>query len=459
MPFKNLPLKEKLSLVREFNYSVPRYTSYPTVPHFYPISVQDYLQGLQKVREPFSLYIHIPFCQKMCLFCACSVVLNRKKENREIYLKALFAEMELFYQAKGRIELVEIHLGGGTPTSLEEGELEALFIKLKQYFIFSKKTEIAIEVDPRSVFQDKGKKLRFLKDLGVDRISFGVQDLDSKVQEAIKRRQSYRMTLETIEKAKKLNFSSINVDLIYGLPLQSLFSFTRTLEEILLFSVDRIALFSYAHVPWLKKHQRALEEKMLPSSLEKFQLYQKAKELFQEKGYVAIGMDHFAKKEDSLVCALKEKKLIRNFQGYAVQKASQYVGLGVTSIGFLQGEGFGLYVQNVKTLSEYYALIRRKKSPVCRGFFLTPQDQLRYWVIQQIMCYQRVEKKPFLQKFAKSFEELFFPCYKKAEEKGFLQDGEQELKVTEKGSFFLRNIASLFDAYYEMKENTYAKGI
>ncbi len=462
MLLKTLSPEKIPSLVEEFNYSVPRYTSYPTAPQFSSLSFETYQENLVKTKGAFSIYIHIPFCERMCLFCACSVVLNRKRENAEIYLRALFKEMRLFYETKGKVDLVEVHLGGGTPTSLDEDQLERLFSHLHKYFSVTDKTEFAIEIDPRTVFQDKGKKLAFLKQLKVDRVSFGIQDLNPKVQEAIKRRQSYEMSLVTVEKAKELSFSSINVDLIYGLPFQSLSSFTKTVEEILLFSVDRIALFSYAHVPWLKKHQQALSEKTLPSPLEKFQLYTMAKDLFQKGGYTLIGMDHFAKKEDSLVKAFHEKKLMRNFQGYAVKKALHYIGFGVTSIGFLDQEDLSLYTQNEKTLSEYYALLEKGKSPVCKGFLLEEEDQIRRWVIQQIMCYQKIEKSAFVQKFRTPFEMFFSASYtevKKAEEKGFLEESAEAIQVTEKGSFFLRNIASLFDAYYQKQDRLYSKGI
>lgn len=327
-----------IETLTKWNLSVPRYTSYPTAPKFEQMDVSVYLEKLKKfdqTEKPLSVYIHIPFCKTMCLFCACSVTLNRRPERQRSYLEHLLKEIDLL-PFKTRRRVMQLHLGGGTPTSLTEEEFASLMEKLREKFLFTEEDEISIEIDPRTVFLDGGRKLEFLKKIGFNRVSFGVQDLDPKVQEAVKRRQSEEMTVATFQKAKELGFLGINLDLIYGLPFQTVTSFQRTAEKILELKPDRIAFFSYAKVPWLKPHQRAIREEDLPSVEEKFQIYVNTRELFLKHGYVAIGMDHFSLKEDPLTIAYKEKKLTRNFQGYSLEKANDMIGLGVSSIGYLE---------------------------------------------------------------------------------------------------------------------------
>ena len=435
-------------LLARWNRPVPRYTSYPTAPQFKAIdesAAKRYLQRFDATEKPLSLYIHIPFCKTMCLFCGCSVVLNRKPERQSAYLHSLIEEMELLAAHFSKKRLVsQLHLGGGTPTSLSEEEFAQLLETLRRLFIFSDDAEMSIEIDPRTVFADQGKKLETLKQLGFNRVSFGVQDFDQRVQEAVKRRQTAEMTVETYLHAKRLGFDGVNLDLIYGLPLQTPETFRKTTEALLALRPDRIAFFSYAKVPWLKEHQKAIREEDLPTTEQKFQIYVEAREAFLEAGYTGIGMDHFALPNDSLAIAYREGTLTRNFQGYSVQKAEEMLGLGITSIGFIGGA----FLQNAKTLEEYSSRLSKGLLPIFRGFELTPEDHLRRWVIQQLMCRFRIDKQAFAALFGEPFDHHF------AKERAALPalrelviESEAELRATPLGELFIRLVANIFDQY------------
>jgi oxygen-independent coproporphyrinogen-3 oxidase len=438
------------TLFSHWTRPVPRYTSYPTALQFHalePSALVQHLRLFDATDKPLSLYIHVPFCKTMCLFCACSVVLNRSPERQATYLATLLQEIALTVSHFSRKRKVtQLHLGGGTPTSLTELEMHELMETLRRHFEFAEDAEIAIEVDPRTVFGDQGAKLRALRQMGFTRVSFGVQDLDPAVQEAVRRRQSREMTVETYHLAKELGFQSVNIDLIYGLPLQTTASFRKTVEELIRLQPDRIALFSYAKVPWLKKHQQAIRDEDLPSAQEKFQIYTEARELFLQAKYVAIGMDHFAKQGDSLAIAYKGKKLTRNFQGYAVQSAEDVLGFGVTAIGFLEGA----YFQNAKTIDEYQSRLSHGELPLFRGIVLQKEDHLRRFVIQEIMCRFSIDKLQFATLFGEPFDLHFAkeePEIARLIEEGLLEQTPQELKATPTGELFIRLIASVFDQH------------
>lgn len=442
------------ALLAKWNRPVPRYTSYPTAPQFYPVDEKTYRERLEKIKSPVSVYIHIPFCKTMCLFCACSVVLNRKPEKQKAYLEMLFKEIELLpFQRK---EMAQLHLGGGTPTSLTEEEFELLMQKLKTRFVWEKGAELSIEIDPRTVWADRGKKLKALKRLGFNRVSFGVQDLDPKVQEAVRRRQSEEMTKVTYAMAREIGFEGINLDLIYGLPYQTAEQFAKTAEEILKMRPDRIAFFSYAKVPWLKPHQKAIADETLPSHEEKFQIYVETRKKFMNRGYEAIGMDHFSVPEDPLMRAYREKRLMRNFQGYSIKLAEDMIGLGVTSIGFVGGG----YFQNEKTIETYKASLGKKSLPVQRGYLLTKEDALRRWVIQSLMCHFEVDKREFAKIFGKDFDEHFAKerdKIKTLKEENLLEETSTHIIPTPLGRLFIRLIAAAFDAH--LKEGGYSKAV
>ncbi|MEI6531924.1 MAG: oxygen-independent coproporphyrinogen III oxidase [Chlamydiota bacterium] len=422
-------------LLASLDCPAPRYTSYPTAPAWHNIEENVYLRALERFDEhdsPLSLYVHIPFCKTMCLFCGCSVILNRREDRQDEYVEALLEEARLIVFKKKHL-LTQLHLGGGTPTQLTEDQLTRLYKGLVEIFPLDQAAEISIEVDPRNGTD----KLELLKNLGFNRISFGVQDTDPAVQKAIHRYQSYEMTRDTMLKARALKFDSINMDLIYGLPLQTLSSFTDTISKIIEMSPDRIALFSYAKIPWLKAHQKAIPEESLPSTPIKFALYAHARKALIEAGYLPIGMDHFAKKEDELTLAFEEKRLQRNFQGYSLKKAENMLGLGVTSIGYIGGA----YIQNAKDLQSYYALIKEKKIPVQKGFVLGKEDLLRRALIQKLMCDFEIDKAAFKQEWGEEFDVLF------QIDSDLVINNEKWFKATPIGALFIRNIAMHFDAY------------
>ncbi len=434
-------------LLAKWNDPVPRYTSYPTAPQFYAMEekqLSDRLTAFDATRKPLSLYFHIPFCKTMCLFCGCSVVLNRKPERQTIYLRHLFREMELVASHFAHKRLVtQLHFGGGTPTSLTEEQFEQLMEKIHTHFILSAEAEISIEIDPRTVYADGGKKLATLRRVGFNRVSFGVQDLDPLVQEAVRRRQTEEMTFATYHKARELGFHGISIDLIYGLPYQTADRFAKTADKLLQLKPDRIAFYSYAKIPWLKEHQKAIPEEILPPTEEKFRIYVDSRARFMQGGYLSIGMDHFALPSDPLAKAYLSKTLTRNFQGYSVQLADEMIGFGLTSIGFIENG----YFQNSKELEDYQARIAQGHLPFYRGYILTPEDLLRRQAIQLLMCHFELDKKTYGH--LANVEPL--------KTEGFLEETVDRYIATPLGRLFIRLIASAFDAY--LKNGTFSKAI
>ncbi len=450
-----------IDLLHRLAKPLPRYTSYPTAPHFKPLKEEHYIEVLKEIAGPISLYLHIPFCKSMCLFCACSVILNRKEENERRYVDYLCKEIDLissYLEEKKRV--VQLHLGGGTPTKLSEPLLEKLFHSLSDRFSIDFTKEIAIEIDPRTVGEDRGKKLRRLRAFGFNRVSLGVQDVDSRVQEAVKRRQSLEVTEYAYYLARELGFTGINFDLIYGLPLQTLSSFSTTIEKITSLRPDRIALFSYAKVPWLKPHQMAIPDHTLPSIEEKFALYAHARQALISSGYLAIGMDHFALPEDSLAKSYFDKSLQRNFQGYTVAYADDQLGFGVTAIGFAKRG----YFQNLKELDSYYASLDAGALPLERGRMLSREDLIRRFVIHTLMCNFELDKINFLEKYHITFDHFFQEEQERLshlEKEGLLTNSTQKITVTPLGELFVRNIANCFDSYFDhqKKENLFSQSV
>jgi len=375
------------------------------------------------------------------------VILNRRSENEEKYVHYLCKELDLVSSRLQNGHTVrQLHFGGGTPTKLSIPLFQALVAHVQRCFSVDKTGEISIEIDPRTVAEDRGHKLRILRNLGFNRVSFGVQDTNPKVQEAIRRNQSYQMTLETYQRARELGFEGVNLDLIYGLPFQTLESFTDTIEKIIQMRPDRIALFSYAKVPWLKAHQKAIPDKILPVAEEKFAIYVYARKRLMEEGYVPLGMDHFARREDPLAQAYFAKTLYRNFQGYSVQLAEDMLGFGVTSIGYCQDA----FVQNVKELDYYYKALDLGLLPVFRGKILSEEDRLRRWVIQSIMCHFEIDYKLFKTNFGADFDMHFVEEQGKIDQlgqEGLVERTARSLIATPMGRLFIRNVASIFDAY------------
>lgn len=450
-------------LLRRFDCPIPRYTSYPTAPEWHSLSEEIYRSHLSQFAvsgKPTSVYIHIPFCKTMCLYCACSVVLNRLPEREVRYVDYLMQELTLVRSQIGRPLVRQLHFGGGTPTQLSESLLDRLMKRLNEELNIDWEGEISIEIDPRTVTADEGRKLRTLRSLGFNRVSFGVQDTNPIVGRAVRRHQSYAMTSHTYYLARELGFCGVNIDLIYGLPHQTQASFHQTVEDILLLRPDRIAFFSYAQVPWLKPHQKAIPANTLPSTEEKFAIYLQARESFMRAGYIQIGMDHFALEQDSLVHALRNKQLQRNFQGYSLKLAEDLIGLGITATGFVGG----CYVQNLKSLEDYYKALDSGLLPTFKGRALTSDDHIRRWTIQKMMCdfsisaaeFEYVHKQELRDYFTHEWEDIL-----SLQREGLIEIDEGALTATSLGRLFIRNVASTFDAYLHVarSERRFSQGI
>lgn len=444
------PVELDAQTLMRLDRPIPRYTSYPTAPSWGDQSADDYdaaLKRFDQTSKPLALYVHIPFCKTMCLYCGCSVVLNRRPENEERYVNALLNEITLVSQPfLQQHPVTQLHFGGGTPTKLTEDQLTRIMEHLQLCLPLAADAEVAMEIDPRTVVEDHGHKLKHLRALGFNRVSFGVQDTNEQVQQAVRRYQSYEMTRDTFWQARDLGFSGINIDLIYGLPFQTCDTFADTLQKITDLRPDRIALFSYAKVPWLKAHQKAIPDATLPSTQEKFAIYVLARQHFLAQGYVAIGMDHFALPNDDLAQAYHNGTLYRNFQGYTVNRAEDLLGLGLTAVG---GCADG-YFQNTKELADYYACLDAGRLPTRRGMQLKPDDLLRRWVVQSIMCQFRLDKALFAERFGVAFD-TYFAGSKEALARvindGLAVDTTEAVTVTAMGQLFVRHVAAAFDAY------------
>jgi oxygen-independent coproporphyrinogen-3 oxidase len=450
-------------MIRKFDKPGPRYTSYPTAPAWEnAIDETIYRRKLKEFgagAKSLSLYLHIPFCESMCTYCACSVVI-RKNEAKvgDEYLERLLREIDMTAQAIGkRTSVKQLHWGGGTPTFLNAGQIERLYRHIGQRFDVDSRGEIAIEIDPRTVTQEK---LRLLKQLGFNRISLGIQDFSSDVQQSVNRLQPFDLVKAVYDQCRGLEFSSINFDLIYGLPRQTTESFTDTVNQAAALRPDRIALYSFAYVPWLKKHQSKIDASSLPDAERKLEIFLSAREIFIQAGYQAIAMDHFALADDELAKAFREGSLYRNFMGYTVKPADEFIGLGVSSIGFLETTFF----QNAKTLPDYYAAVDEGRLPIKRGKELTADDRIRQWTINSLMCRFSLDKEQFKKNFGVDFDDYFrreLPKLDACAADGLVKVGESCVNVTELGKVFIRNVCMCFDAYLEEKsgEQRYSRTV
>lgn len=437
-------------LVAKYDRPGPRYTSYPTAPQFTSnFTAEDYRKALslaaQRENEPLSLYVHIPFCEARCTYCGCNIVISPHRGPEEGYPEAVTNELELLAQALGkRRQLSQMHWGGGTPTYLTPAQCTRLFEAIAQRFTFLPTAEVALEVDPCvTTFEH----LEVLRGLGFNRISMGLQDLNAQVQEAVHRVQSLELTKAMVEEARALGFSSINIDLMYGLPYQTPETFAVTAQKVVeQLSPDRVAIFSYAHVPWIKPHQRALETMPLPKGFAKFAIFAAGAQVFLNAGYRFIGMDHFAKPNDELSRALDAGTLHRNFMGYTVLPATDLIGVGLTSIGDVAGA----YVQNEKILARYQRTVKSGEFPVERGIWRTQEDELRGAVIRRLICTFSLPFSWLRERFSVDPETYF--AKELAELSPFVEDGLLEISnegitVLPKGRIFIRNICMPFDTY------------
>lgn len=432
-----------IGLLDHYNKPTPRYTSYPPVPHWRDdVGAECLMSALEASVRPLSIYIHIPFCERLCLYCGCNVVIKKDHSVAVPYLHHLIHEMDLARVAHRR-RVTQIHWGGGTPTYLDSNQIELLYHTIRERFEVEDNAEISIEIDPRVTGWGQ---LQTLRRLGFNRLSMGIQDFDPLVQETVHRLQSYEMTRETFEQARSLEFESINVDLMYGLPFQSTPSFNKTIDLVLRLNPDRIAVFSYAHVPSLKHQQRAIE-KNLPSEEEKLNLFIAAIRRFAEAGYEHIGMDHFARPDDPLSVAARDRTLHRNFQGYTTHAGTELLAFGVSSISHV-GDTF---VQNHRDLPHYEQALAENRFPSFRGYKLTEDDRIRGAVIENILCHNVVVKEEFEKRFGIAFDDYFRD--ELVQLKGFEADGLVDtsengtIRVTSTGRVFVRSIAQVFDAF------------
>lgn len=437
-------------LLHKYNVPGPRYTSYPPAPAFREsFGARDYESVIDESNRaknpaPLSLYLHLPFCERLCYFCGCTVMITGKNHQQEdSYLSVLLSEIDwLSSRISPERNVVQLHLGGGTPTYFAPERLEALAARLRERFRFAPDAEIGVEVDPRVTTLDH---LRVLRKVGFNRISMGVQDFDPRVQEAINRVQPFEDTRDLTLAARELGFDSINMDLIFGLPHQTPGSFRVTIDRILSIGPDRLAVYSYANVPWMKKHQRVLEPH-LPGEREKFEIFKTALEQFADAGYEYIGMDHFARPEDELARARANRTLWRNFQGYTTKAGTDLFGLGMSSIG-----GIGpAYVQNHRDLHAYAKALSEGGPATMRGYRLTADDELRRRVIQNLLCHGVIVKKEIEDEFGIRFDETFAGAIERlagCREDGLVELSPGEIRATSLGRVFLRNLAMPFDAH------------
>lgn len=446
-----------IDLIKKYDRPGPRYTSYPTAPHFTEeFTSEKYLDEIirtnNQVSAPdLSLYYHLPFCDTLCYFCGCNMIITRNRDRIKEYIKYLKNEIDLLrtYITSGR-KVVQLHWGGGTPTHLDPDEITDLISFINNSFEIKAEAEQGCEIDPRGLTREH---LAALRNGGFNRISMGVQDFDSEVQKAVNRIQPEDMTRQVVSWVRELGFQSINLDLMYGLPFQTLESFEKTVDATIDISPDRIAVFNYAHVPWMKKHMNLINPADLPSAEDKLQILKMTIEKLTGAGYDFIGMDHFAKPTDELSIAQREKKLYRNFQGYSTHAGTDLYGTGITSISQV-GKS---YVQNKKREKEYFDSLNDQTLPIERGVYLTDDDVLRRHVITKVMCDFELDFARIENQFSIEFENYF--GYALNGMKEFIDDGlvslsNRKLEVTQMGRLLIRNIAMNFDGYIERKEDT-----
>jgi len=435
--------------VNRYNRPGPRYTSYPTAPvwtdSYGPADFEAAMHNAEAKRSPVSLYMHLPFCESLCLFCACNVIIRKDKSGAPPYLSILKKEIDHVASRVSRDRPVtQFHWGGGTPTYISPEQIEDLFTYTRERFTFAPDAEIGIEVDPRVTTP---AHMEVVRKMGFNRLSMGIQDFKEEVQKAVHRIQSYEVTRDLIAYARQLGFDSINVDLIYGLPYQTGESFAHTVEQIVGLSPDRIAMFSYAHVPWLKKQQGSFV-KFLPEGMKKFDIFRSGLLKFLEAGYLYIGMDHFAKENDELAISQRNRTLHRNFQGYTTKAGADLYGMGITAISGIQGT----YAQNYRDIPSWEKSVNEHGIATMRGYCLSQDDTIRREVISRLLCHTVIVKHEISKQFGINFDEYFAPeleRLKMPEEDGLVVTNDKEIRTAWLGRIFIRNLAMVFDPYLE----------
>ena len=441
----------------------PRYTSYPTALEFSSEYAYDtYIQKLesQDPKRPLSLYFHLPFCRNACYFCGCNVVFTSKEDKMLRYIDYLKRELEILSKHLDvKREVIQMHFGGGTPTFFSAPQLKVIIDEIKSVFPnFAKDAEISCEIDPRHIDEDQ---MKVMSEAGFNRVSFGIQDFNEKVQVAVHRVQPYDVTKKAMDLARKYNMHSVNTDLIYGLPYQTLETFKETLELALTLDPDRFAVFNYAHVPWMKKTMRKIDETTLPTPDVKLEIMQYTIDFLTSHGYKMVGMDHFAKPEDELFKAIKKGELHRNFQGYTTKGGADLIGVGLTSIG----EGVDSYNQNFKDMKLYEEAIDAGSLPFERGVVLTQDDLIRQYVIMELMSNFKLDIKRFEKEFNLVFKEYFTDALEELkifEEEELITVSDDFIECSETGTLLIRNISMPFDAYmkkHKANKKTFSKTI
>lgn len=438
-----------LEILKRYDKPGPRYTSYPTAPKFSKdFSADQFQKEIAKANpSPLSLYFHIPFCDTLCYFCGCTMMVTHERQKISEYLDYLEKEIALFSNhTEAHREVVQMHWGGGTPTYLRPEEIRRLGTAIHDKFKFNKnELEASCEIDPRDLTRDH---VVALKEAGFNRLSMGVQDFEEKVQQAVNRIQPESITRAAVDWSRELGFESINLDLIYGLPFQTLKTFEHTLDRIIDISPERLAIFNYAHVPWLKKHMNLIKAEDLPTPDQKLSILKMTIEKLEAAGYVYIGIDHFAKPTDELAIAQKNKTLYRNFQGYSTKAGTEVFAMGMSAISQL----YNSYAQNAKTLPEYYQAISAGNFATHVGYEMNADDHIRKDVIMRLMCDFELDKKSIEEKYSISFDDYFHASLRKIYpmiEEGLVLHRPNKIEVLGMGKMLIRNVAMAFDAYLD----------
>ncbi|WP_096599308.1 oxygen-independent coproporphyrinogen III oxidase [Calothrix sp. NIES-2100] len=446
------------ALLRKYDQALPRYTSYPPATelkeNFGELDLRAAIAVGNYKNTPLSLYFHIPFCETACYFCGCNTIITQRKEIVDPYLNYVARNIQQFSSLiSSKRQVHQLHWGGGTPNYLSLQQVEFLWNNINQQFSFDENAEISIEINPRYVDRNY---IFFLKSLGFNRISFGIQDFNPQVQESINRVQPESMLFNVMEWIRDAGFESVNVDLIYGLPYQSLATFKNTIAKTIKLDPDRVAVFNFAYVPWMKPVQRKIPQSALPQASEKLDILKMTIEELTGNGYWFIGMDHFAKPNDELTIAQQEGKLHRNFQGYTTQPESDLFGFGITSISMLHD----VYIQNIKQLKSYYHAIDLGIMPIEKGVSLNRDDILRRTVIMELMCQFRLSIDDVEEKYHIAFDTDFNEYFARElselrllEADGLIRMIPNGIEVTPSGRLLIRNIASIFDAHTRQRKN------
>ncbi len=448
-------------LIEKYSGPGPRYTSYPTAPQWTePFEVKSYASqlsgGLVKKVEPLAIYVHLPFCEALCYYCGCNIQVISEMSRSLPYVEKIIEEMSKVSGLLGgeqRVNLVS--WGGGTPTFLSLAEIEKLHKATAKLFSLERDAELSIEIDPRVTSIEQ---LELLREMGFNRVSLGVQDFNEQVQKAVNRVQSIKQTEEMLHYCRRLGFKGVNFDLIYGLPLQSLESFKNTVSEVVRIRPDRIALYNYAHLPSLRKHQTILDRYSKPEPRERLAIYRAAYEALTKAGYIAIGMDHFALPADELSLALQGGYLKRNFQGYTVKRGNNLLGFGASAIGEVEGA----YFQNKREPKEYEESVSQEGLATFRGCFLTDEDRSRKWLIESILCRFKIDFGQYSILFGKDFRGDFsnqWPSLETFQQEGIVSITGDSMGLTSLGRLFARNVAMTFDGYLDRGNATYSQTV